>query len=214
MKTVVSLRCPLIVTAFVACIVLVRAEPATESATLERIERLEKQLALVERKFALVGAKDERELNNSGTVFGSAALLLEQARYELETTKNLPKAYRYLADLHALHSESPEDAEAFSMAASLFQRLYFQNRHSHPDSIWMTSEPIFMFQWLASFCDDDSFSQSHLDSLFRGMPYDFSRDFTAFTLRSHKLSRWTLRVQEDNGIIESVDAIPKNISAD
>ena len=116
-------------------------------------------------------------------------------------------AYRYLALIHALHPESPEDAEAFPVAVRLFKRAYHRHRFTDPGSLWVRAEPAFLFHWLGSRFGEE-FPQSEVEALLLGMPYDFFRDFEAFAAREPAMSRWTVRVQDDNGVIESVAARP------
>ncbi len=131
-------------------------------------------------------------------------LLRERADLALEQ-RDGELAYRSLALLATLHPESAESREAFRAAARLFKQAYFQNRFSRPDSVWLSSEPAFMFQWLARFLQDpEVFPQAELDALFLGMPYSFFGDFTAFAAPRPGLSRWVLRVEEDNGRIQSI----------
>jgi hypothetical protein len=120
--------------------------------------------------------------------------------------KNLEVAYRYLAWIEALHPESPESTEAFPLTARLFKTLYHRNRYTRPDSIWLTSEPVFLFQWLARYFGNDDFPREQAQALFVGLPYGFFREFVAFSESQPNLRGWTLSAEEDNGIVTAISA--------
>jgi hypothetical protein len=129
---------------------------------------------------------------------------LEQARLAIER-KDLDGAYRELAEIRERHPDSPESREAFPLAASIFQRGYFRDRFSRPDSPWLTSEPGFMLDWLASLCEASAFPQAEAEALFVGMPYGFFREYLALAETRPELSRWAVRAADDNGIIEAIE---------
>jgi hypothetical protein len=130
---------------------------------------------------------------------------LESAREALER-KDLDAAYRDLAEIRKRHPDSAESREAFPLAAAIFQRSYFRDRFSRPDSSWLTSEPGFMLEWFASFLEGPAFPQAEAEALFVGMPYGFFREYLALAETRPELSRWAIRAREDNGIIEAIDA--------
>ncbi len=140
-------------------------------------------------------------------VLGSPALLREQADAAL-ADDDAELAYRYLALIETLHPDSPESRELFPAAAKLFKRAYFRNRISKPDSVWVTSEPSFMFQWLSLFFRDaEAFPQQQVDILFLGMPVSLYDGFRDYAKRRPKyLARWEMQVTDDNGRIESITA--------
>jgi hypothetical protein len=138
-------------------------------------------------------------------LLGQPASLLAQGRAALEQ-KQPELAYRYLALLQTLHPGSPESQEAFPLAASLFKGAYRLHRYSDPDSVWLTSEPVFMFQWLARFFEGE-FPQEQMEALFTGMNYGLVRDFSAFAASRPKLAQWELQVEKDNGIVESIRGV-------
>lgn len=117
-------------------------------------------------------------------------------------------AYRYLALIHALHPGSPEDAAAFPIAVRLFKRAYDRHRITDPGSIWVGSEPAFVFQWVGSYFGPAAFPQAEVNALLLGMPHGFFRDFEAFAARQPAMRAWTIEVEDDNGIIRSVAARP------
>jgi hypothetical protein len=136
--------------------------------------------------------------------FAKPTLLREQADAALEDG-DLALAYRYLALIETLHPGSPESHELFPAAAKLFKRIYLRERIARPDSIWMTSEPIFMFHWLvAFFSDDGEFPKQQVATLFIGMPLTFFDDFMVFAKPRPQLARWQIRAKEDDGRIESI----------
>jgi len=160
--------------------------------------------------FALIGCATPSgkptgsEAAGCAAVLAEPALLREQAEVELEA-KNYELAYRYLALIETLHPESRESAEVFPVAAALFQKAYFAHRYTQPDSVWLTSEPGFMFQWLARFFGNES-PQPQAEALFVGMPYGIFRAFTEHAARRPDLSGWILRAEKDNGIIRAITA--------
>jgi len=132
------------------------------------------------------------------------SLLREQADAALEKD-DLELAYRYLALIETLHPDSAESRELFPVAAKLFKRAYFRNRIAHPNSVWLTSEPVFMFQWLATFFEDEGdFPKQQVATLFIGMPLTFYDDFASFAKTRPSLSRWQMRAKEDDGRIEAI----------
>ena len=139
-------------------------------------------------------------------VLAKPSLLREQADAALEHD-DLELAYRYLALIETLHPASPESRELFPAAAKLFKRAYFRNRIAHPNSLWLTSEPVFMFQWLATFFQDEKdFPEQQVATLFIGMPLTFYDEFAAYAKDRPTLSRWQIRAKEDDGKIESITA--------
>ncbi|HEY8155260.1 MAG TPA: hypothetical protein VII72_14125 [Myxococcota bacterium] len=143
-------------------------------------------------------------------ILGRPDLLREQADAAL--AEDAPElAYRYLALIDTLHPDSAESREFYPAAAKLFKRAYFANRISKPDSVWATSEPAFMFQWLSQyFRDADAFPQAQVDLLFIGMPVSLSDEFAVYArARPKYFSRWEMRVTDDNGRIESITASPR-----
>jgi hypothetical protein len=142
---------------------------------------------------------------SAGQVLADPALLREHADAALrEDDPEL--AYRYLALLQTLHPDSAESRELYPAAAKLFKQAYFRNRISKPSSVWLTSEPAFMFQWLASFFRGaQEFPQEQVDLLFVGMPLPVFQEFESFARsRPAVFDRWQLRAAEDDGKIEAV----------
>jgi len=116
-------------------------------------------------------------------------------------------AYRYVALLQTLHPESAEAQDLYPAAAKLFKRAYLRNRIKHPKSVWVNSEPAFMFQWLASFFEEggETFPQEQADLLFLGMPYNVWEEFERYAEGRRKLfAYWQLQATADDGKIESV----------
>ena len=151
----------------------------------------------------------------------SAAELLELATNELRSSK-LELGYRHLALIHILYPESEQDPEAFTLAARVFRKNHFRNR-TQAGSVWVTTEPQFMFGWLASFFPAPSsketgdFPQHQVNAMFLGMHYGMFRDFVAYAAAHApdrpELSRWAIRAEDDNGIVYSVTAVPSDPEA-
>lgn len=202
---------------FLTCLQLAHAETSqtvhNESPSNDaQLARIESRLELIERKFAMLSAKSEQELNGVSSVLSDPKLLLQQADYALKVEKSLTRAYRYLAILHAMHPSSAEDKAAFFIAASIFQKLYFQNRYSSPNSAWTTVEPVFMFQWVSSFfsVETSSFPKSEVEMLVVGVPVEMLRLYEKFSASNPSMARWKLHFTDDNGVVESITPIPAN----
>jgi hypothetical protein len=121
--------------------------------------------------------------------------------------RDLELGYRYLALIHILHPESDENHEQFPLAARVFRRNHLRHR-SELGSVWVTSEPRFMFGWLGQFCrEQEDFPRREMELFFIGMHYGMFRDYLAYAKTSADLSRWTVSAEEDNGIIESLTAV-------
>lgn len=140
----------------------------------------------------IAGGPAPRELR------AQADAALEKKQYE--------EAYRLLAEIHRRHPESRESDEVFPAAALLFKRQYNKNRFSNPTSPWVTSEPEFLFGWLATFYDGDAFPREQAEALLRGLELGFTRRFEAWASKDPKLAAWKLDVVEDNGIVQEITA--------
>jgi hypothetical protein len=186
--------------------VSIAAVPTASATPSDRLDAIEKRLALIDKKFALLAATDEGDLNNSGQVFESPGLLLTQAEHAITKEKKLEKAYRYLTAIHALYPQSPEDSKAYAYAAGIFKRQYFRTRHTEPDSVWLKTEPVFLFHWLATFFSENRFPQKEVEDLLIGMPMSFLEEFNAYLSLNPRLSPWMIAAEEDNGRIEGIRA--------
>jgi len=115
-------------------------------------------------------------------------------------------AYRKLARIRLEHPGSPEAREVFPAAARLLKRAWWRHRHREPESPWLTTEPGFLFEWLASFYGD-GFPQREAEFLLLGMPQGFLRDYEAFAATRPELAAWAITAREDNGILQGLDAV-------
>jgi hypothetical protein len=113
--------------------------------------------------------------------------------------QNWELAYRYLALIHILHPAAKRTASCFPAAATLFRRSWAPHR-AELDSIWTTSEPLFVYAWLAGFFSNDAeFPQQQMDALFVGTSYSLFRNFVA-TRRTDRSSReWVISAEDENG---------------
>jgi hypothetical protein len=134
-----------------------------------------------------------------------AGRLLEQTHQAVEQ-KDFDTAYRHLAEIRKQHPDSAESREAFPIAAGIFKWKYSRSRYSQPDSPWVTSEPGFMLDWFAGFLSGRDFPQGEAEALFVGMPYGYFRDYLALAETRPELSRWAIRAEDGNGIIEVIEA--------
>jgi len=118
--------------------------------------------------------------------------------------QNWELAYRYVALIHTLHPGSEEDRELFPAAATLFRRSWAPHR-AELDSIWTTSEPIFLYAWLAGFFQDGrDFPQKQMDALFVGTSYSLLRNFLRYAQDRPQLSRWSISAEDENGVTVKV----------
>jgi hypothetical protein len=121
------------------------------------------------------------------------------ARSDFETSYARAKAVRLE------RPSSPERDQAFALACGSWKLLYHRDRYASPDAPWVVTEPAFLFDWLASYFGETS-PEEPARLLFVGVPYGVYRDFEAFARTHPDISRWALRVEDDNGIIRHVTA--------
>jgi hypothetical protein len=128
-----------------------------------------------------------------------------KAMGEAETAKeNWELAYRYISLIHILHPDSPQNREVFPLAAHLYRKSWAPHR-TELDSVWTTSEPLFLFAWLAGFFQDaNEFPQPQMDALFLGNNYQLFRDFLAYAANRPYIAQWKITAEKNNGIVESV----------
>jgi hypothetical protein len=122
--------------------------------------------------------------------------------------QNWELAYRYLALIHILHPGSEQDRASFPAAATLFRRSWAPHR-AELDSIWTTSEPLFVYAWLAGFFrDGGEFPQEQMDVLFVGTSYSLFRNFARYAQDRPQISRWRISAEDENGIVTKVTGSP------
>ena len=122
--------------------------------------------------------------------------------------QNWELAYRYLALIHIFHPGSEKDRELFPAAATLFRRSWAPHR-AELDSIWTTSEPQFVYAWLAGFFrDGGEFPQAQMDGLFVGTSYSLFRNFARYAQDRPQISRWKISAEDENGIVTEVTGSP------
>ena len=144
-----------------------------------------------------------RSVQTSCTVLRRPDRLIELCDAALGN-RDFETAFAWLALVRTLYPGSAESRDVFPTAARVFQKAHLAHR-TEPGSIWITSEPRFMFDWLASFFEDGApFPQSQADAFFLGMHYGMFRDFLAWAQQRPDLARWQLVAEKDNGWIFSV----------
>lgn len=136
---------------------------------------------------------------------GEPGQLRDAAQVQLDAG-DLEGAYRTLARIRIEHPDSPEAREVFPAAARIFKREWWRHRYREADSPWLTSEPAFLFDWLASFYAGDAFPQREAEFLLLGMPVGFLRDYQTFAAARPELARWRITGEDDNGVLESIAA--------
>ena len=132
-------------------------------------------------------------------------LLLERGRAAF-TAQNNELAYRYFALVHQLHPKSKEDEKAFEYAMTVYRIFYVANRYRHPDSIWITSEPTFLFQWFETFVSDKDFPKLQAQFLLQGGTYTFAQLFLEHAEHRPKLAAWRIEVDADDGYVTAIRA--------
>jgi len=135
------------------------------------------------------------ESRGSHQLFSEARAAFTQEDYET--------AYRHAKQLDAQYPKSAEKDDAFSIAAQSLKVLYYRDQFTQPDSVWVASEPQFMFAWVASYSQGD-FPTDAANALLAGLPYGVFHRFQAFARTHPDLSQWSLRAKDDNGIVHSV----------
>lgn len=148
-------------------------------------------------------AAQARGIQVSCDVLRDPGRLVEEARAAYDVGDYV-KGYQEFALIHELHPESPENRQVFRLAARLF--VGFVRLHRiEPKSIWLTSEPRFMFGWFEQFVrEGKDFPQEQATALFRGLDYGMFREYLAFAKTRPDLSAWQISVEKDDGIIEAV----------
>ena len=138
-------------------------------------------------------------------LFDPAGRLLEEGRTALER-RELDSAYGRFAEIRRRYPASPESREAFPLAAAIFQYRYHRLRYQEPESPWVRSEPVFLFDWFDSFLAEPDFPQAEAEALFVGMPYGLFREYRAQRQADSGAAQPRFEVEDDNGIIERVIA--------
>lgn len=137
---------------------------------------------------------------------GGPATLLDDAKAAM--AKNDPvTAYGLLKRIATEYPDRPESREAFPLAADCLKALYYAHRVPDPESVWVTSEPEFMFHWLARYFNG-AFPEQEANALFAGLSYEVFARFLHFAKSDPKLSRWKLTAEDDNGIVYAVSGTP------
>lgn len=140
-----------------------------------------------------------------------ASRLREKADAAIEA-QDFEAAYDHLAELHRRYPESPEDKDAFPLAAALFRKLYREHRFRAPESRWVATEPEFLFEWLAT-RTGDAFPSEDATALFLHMHYGLFQRFLGYAETDPRLARWEIVAYEDNGLVKEVmlrDEVPED----
>jgi hypothetical protein len=139
-------------------------------------------------------------------VLASPALLREHGDAALQR-QELERAYRCYALIRQLHPESEESETVYPVAASIFQRLWEQDRYVREDSIWHTSEPVFLYAWLETFFLAGDFPQQRVHQLLKGSPYPLTERFIEWARTRPALATWRFEVEDDNGRVTAIQGI-------
>ena len=156
---------------------------------------------------ARAGAHERGRCERDASVLRSPQRLVARGAAAL-AQRDLDRSYCYFALVRTLHPQAAEASGAFANAAVLFKTLYLRERYANPGAIWFTSEPEFLFAWLASFYDE-GFPQAEVEALLRSMPAPFAAELDAWAAAHPRMARWRVEVTDDNGLIETVQAAPR-----
>jgi hypothetical protein len=137
---------------------------------------------------------------------GEPARLLEEGgvAYDQEQYET---AYRTLTEIWRRYPDSRQSGEAFTLAARSFRHLWSRNYYDHPDGPWIQTEPLVMYDWLASFFEDDVAPQEKIDVLFLGMPARYYDKFPEYAKSHPILGAWSFDTAIDDWKIERVAAV-------
>jgi hypothetical protein len=133
---------------------------------------------------------------------GSSEGILHEARSAYEA-RDFETAYWRAKQLETEHPDSPDSYQAFVIACGSLKLLHHRHRYAQPDSVWVTSEPEYLFGWLAKYLDSEAASEA-ANVLFVGLPFQVFRDFQAYARSHPELAPIVLRAEDDNGIIQNV----------
>jgi hypothetical protein len=128
---------------------------------------------------------------------------MEQGRAAAEK-QDLAGAYGYFKQIEVEYPASEENAQAYYWAVACFQPLYNQYRHTDRTSIWVASEPMFLYGWLSQRIVRGD-GEKAARALFLGMPWSFYQGFQAYAEGRPELAGYRVVAEKDNGIIEMVE---------
>jgi hypothetical protein len=155
---------------------------------------------------ALAAAHERTRCESDPAVLGSPARLRELGERQL-AARDLPRSYCYFALLRTLHPERAETAEAFETAAVIAKTLFLRVRYAEPQSMWLTSEPEFLFAWFEDLCASGAFPQQAAEALLRGLPRPLADRLNAHLAASPARVGWRVEVRDDNGLIDQVRGV-------
>jgi len=173
----------------------------------ERLDTVEKELALIRHKFRVLAAEDEAEVLGR-ELLDSPRWLFDAALQQESTVEGLERAYRYFALVRQLHPESPEARDAFLYAARIHRFLFRAHRVRDPHSPWVVSEPTFMIHWLADFFEPGRFPDTEVNVFAWKLPMSTYRKLEDYAKTHPEMRKWRLEVEEDNGRVEVVRGFP------
>jgi len=140
-----------------------------------------------------------------------AAELLEKARDEIEVER-FEEAYPHLKAIHENHPNSLEDVTAFTLASRIVGRAYRRDRYADPESRWMTTERLYVYDWLATFVWSE-FPRERVEDMLVRTPWSYAQLFVAWAEGQPRMAQWEMRVEEDNGLVERVTAVRREGTA-
>jgi len=181
--------------------------PAPMPGMEERLNTVEKQLALIERKLRMLGAENEADALG-GELLSNPRWLYEAALQQDASLEGVERAYRYLALIRQLHPASPEAREAFIPAARFHRLLFRAYRVRDLHASWIVTEPIFMIHWLGDFFEPGVFPDEPINVLAWKLPMSFYDTLADYAKGHPEMRKWELVVEEDNGLVEKITGVP------
>lgn len=133
--------------------------------------------------------------------------LLRRAHESVEH-RDFEEAWRSLVRIHREFPAGEYDTEAFILAADVFRAHYDRDRVRNPDSRWVKIESQFMLEWLISGLSRPAAPQKEAERLFLGTTHGYFREYLRSLEKRSEPTRWTVRVEKDNGIIQAVRVEP------
>ena len=156
---------------------------------------------------SLAAAHERTRCESDAGVLASPLRLLELGDRSL-ARRELSRAYCYYALLRTLHPRHAETRAAFEGAAVIAKTMFLRVRYADAQSIWLTSEPEFLFAWFEDLCANGAFPQQAAEALLRGMPRPHGDRLNAYLAASPARIGWRVEVADDNGLIDEVRGVP------
>ncbi len=117
---------------------------------------------------------------------------------------HLERCYALAKDVRLERPGSALESAVFEYAAYCQRLLWLRKRVIEPDSPYVNEEARFMFEWLASYLDTDTFPRERLETYFVGFRFKVFPAFDTHVGQRPEVAQWELQVVTDNGEIHTV----------